>query len=273
MYRRFFEVFGRKKKLVYLHHGTLGFKKFDPFYHENCNIMQIFTVGSTLERDILVDQEGVDEHRVKVTGYARADLLRDSMSMARQILYMPTHRRHLQGQGRKRFTAQLEALLGNPVLGELLDQHDIILKVYLHAHTQKTLTLSLERQPRIELVKVGQESVRQLVSQSLLMITDYSSVCWDFLSLAKPVVFYRFDLDNYAAARDSYVNLKDESFGQIAYKEEQLLELLSQYLDGRRCFDPGILQNSGIVEAVSDDANCERIYRLVVDALGAPAAR
>lgn len=261
MYRRFFEMFGRGKSLVFLHHGTLGFKKFDPFYQRNRNIMDLFTVGSALEQDILVNRAGVDESRVLLTGYARSDFLaQDTSGPERQVLFMPTHRRHLDKRGQSDFIGQVKGLLGDDKVIGLLEEYDFKLAVYLHAHTQNTVMLSGIEHPRIRVVSFGEESVRDLLRSSMLMITDYSSVCWDFLALHKPVVFFRFDLDSYIEMRDSYIDLRDESYGEIAYTVEQLRELLSHYLENGCRIQATVSDAIGAASLEGDYASCKRIF-------------
>ena len=94
------------------------------------------------------------------------------------------------------------------------------------------------------------------------MITDYSSVCWDFLTLGKPVIFYRFDIDNYTSQRGSYIDLRDESYGEIAHDEGRLLELLSKYLDEGCVLRARVVDSLGAVVSHDGRSNCDRIYAL-----------
>jgi CDP-glycerol glycerophosphotransferase (TagB/SpsB family) len=271
MYRRFFKLFGGSKNMVYLHHGTLGFKKFDAFYQANRNIMDVFTVGSTFERDIVVNQACVDTERVHITGYPRSDfLISNECAKKKQLLYIPTHRMHLSGKKKSEFIEQVDRLLEDSALLGLLEANDIVLKVYLHAYMQKTFSLKPVINQRIQVVAQGEVSVGDLLCSSMLMITDYSSVCWDFLSLGRPVVFYRFDLDNYGSERDSYIDLRDESFGEIAYDEDHLVRLIAKYLAIDCKAREDVLSAFGGIEARGDYSNCREIYDLLSKMFGYP---
>lgn len=46
-----------------------------------------------------------------------------------------------------------------------------------------------------------------------MLITDYSSVCWDVLYQDKPSLFYQFDIDKYNEAHGSYIDMDTELFG------------------------------------------------------------
>jgi CDP-glycerol glycerophosphotransferase (TagB/SpsB family) len=135
---------------------------------------------------------------------------------------------------------------------------------------QKTFSLKPVINQRIQIVAQGEVSVGDLLCSSMLMITDYSSVCWDFLSLGRPVVFYRFDLDNYGSERDSYIDLRDESYGEIAYDEDHLVRLIARYLAIDCKAREDVLSAFGGIEARGDYSNCREIYDLSSRMFGCP---
>ena len=46
-------------------------------------------------------------------------------------------------------------------------------------------------------IKQGDIDVQKLIKESKLMITDYSSVAFDFSFLNKPVIYYQFDRNEF----------------------------------------------------------------------------
>ena len=63
-----------------------------------------------------------------------------------------------------------------------------------------------------------------------MLITDYSSVCWDVLYQDKPILFYQFDLDKYEEAQGSYLNMRTELFGDRAENCDELLDKLEEQI-------------------------------------------
>ena len=61
-----------------------------------------------------------------------------------------------------------------------------------------------------------------------MLITDYSSVCWDILYQDKPSIFYQFDIEKYNEAHGSYIDMETELFGDRASTEALLLDLLEE---------------------------------------------
>jgi CDP-glycerol glycerophosphotransferase (TagB/SpsB family) len=266
MFKKSFERFGTKKKLVYLHHGVLGFKKFNSFYQKSKNLMDIFTVGSLLEKEILMKQAGVDETRIQAIGYARYDhFYNQSSDTQRQIVYIPTHRNYIKNNfGQSLFFKRVVNLLANEQLLGMLKQNNITLKIYLHKEMQPYSHMLSSDKSCIRIVRLGEESPQKLISESNLMITDYSSVSWDFFYLGKPIVFYRFDIEYYLEDRDSYINLYHDIIGDVIFEESQLIKTISNYVNNDfKMEERHSLYRQKIVPNL-DHNNCERIYNEII---------
>jgi CDP-glycerol glycerophosphotransferase len=68
------------------------------------------------------------------------------------------------------------------------------------------------------------EDVNELYAISDLLITDYSSVFFDYANLKRPMIFYMYDLDEYQNdVRDFYLDL-DELPGPIVKTQDELAE-------------------------------------------------
>ncbi len=268
MYRRFFEIFGTSIDLIYLHHGALGFKKFNAFYQAKSNVMRLFTVGSEFERDILISQVKVDPKRVLVTGYARYDRLEDrALVSPRSMVYMPTHRNYLLEAGKgMQFIDMVSGFIQNAALHDILERENIALKVYLHKEMQPFTHLLKSTCDRVEVLPFGKTSVQELIMESSVLITDYSSVSWDFFYLNKPVLFYRADIDDYLADRSSYIDLREEMIGPIAYDVQGLLAMIEAVCKRNFALEDRFQPvRTGVMPRLDSD-NCNRIFNAVMNA-------
>ena len=63
-----------------------------------------------------------------------------------------------------------------------------------------------------------------------MLVTDYSSVSWDVYYLGKPVIFYQFDYDLYLKSNGSYLNMETELFGDRCMTEEELTDIIIEYV-------------------------------------------
>lgn len=72
----------------------------------------------------------------------------------------------------------------------------------------------------------GYDDINELYAISDLLITDYSSVFFDYANLKRPVIFYMYDYQQYKnEMRDFYLEER-ELPGPIVQTEEELLGLL-----------------------------------------------
>lgn len=73
----------------------------------------------------------------------------------------------------------------------------------------------------------SQIDINELLPHSDYLITDYSSVYFDYLLLDKEIIFYPFDLSSYTnKERKFYFNYEDVTPGVTVYNFEKLLETL-----------------------------------------------
>ncbi|GAW99552.1 CDP-glycerol glycerophosphotransferase [Secundilactobacillus mixtipabuli] len=77
---------------------------------------------------------------------------------------------------------------------------------------------------------IADEDIANLYLITDLMITDYSSVMFDYANLNRPMLFYAYDLEHYRdQLRGFYFNYQAEIPGPLAITEEQLDQYLSQF--------------------------------------------
>lgn len=69
--------------------------------------------------------------------------------------------------------------------------------------------------------------VSELLCLADVLVTDYSSIMFDFALLDRPLVHFAPDLDAYAAERGSYFALRDDAGGPVVETEEELLRVLA----------------------------------------------
>lgn len=93
------------------------------------------------------------------------------------------------------------------------------------------------------------------------MITDYSSVVFDFNYLKKPSIFYHFDVNDYLKHRGSYVDLSRELVGDIAYTKDEVIKYINEYVQKDFKYKPKYLIKSKKYYARHDKKNFERIYK------------
>ncbi|PWA12879.1 teichoic acid biosynthesis protein [Pueribacillus theae] len=252
---------------VFLQHGVLGRKNVE--YHKKYydDPFDLFIVSSDAEKyDIVVNKMGYEEDEVAVTGLARFDNLIQEKP-PKDILLMPTWRDWINTDQQflesDYFNNYLQ-LIQNERLHELLNKYNVNLNFYPHYRAQdffKNHVDSLDN--RINFIPLGSKRVQQLLIDHALLITDYSTVSFDFLKMDKPVIYYHFDVRRFF--RKGILRPIDETFiGGIAYTEEEMIDLIEDRLKNNLAnYSVDI---SGVIK-YQDKRNCERIYEAVINGL------
>ncbi|TAA72874.1 CDP-glycerol glycerophosphotransferase family protein [Planococcus salinarum] len=259
--RGFFGYENTKK--IFLQHGVLGRKNVE-YHKRNYELpFDLFIVSSEPEKqDVVMDEMGYSDEEVAVTGLARFDRLVQT-EPPRDILLMPTWRDWINTDEQflaSEYYLAYTNLIQNEKLVSLLDEHRINLYFYPHYRAQNYFQKDVrESHERIKFIPLGSATVQQLLIRHALLITDYSSVSFDFTLLDKPVVYYHFDVERFF--RRGILRPIDETFiGGIATHEEELVSIIEDRINHEFAnFDIDI---SGIIK-YQDQDNCRRIYERV----------
>jgi CDP-glycerol glycerophosphotransferase len=76
--------------------------------------------------------------------------------------------------------------------------------------------------------------ITPLMAAADVLVTDYSSVMFDFAATGRPMVFFTFDYDDYVnSERGVYFDLASKAPGPLAYDGDQLIEALATVEDWR----------------------------------------
>lgn len=260
----------RKKPLVFLQHGVTALKKVDFFYGKgksgSCNL---FVVTSDFEKKIVEDYFGYAEDEIVNSGFARWDVLEDKSEGLREILIMPTWRAWLENVTLEEFKESdyfhnYMALLNSPRFHSFLEKNDLLANFYLHSKFREFIQDFSVESDRIRLIVFGEEPANELMMRCKMLVTDYSSVCWDVFYLDKPVVFFQFDRDKYMEAHGSYLDMDRELFGDCAQNVDGLLTYMERCADDHFVVRPEYEKMQKSFYKYFDDQNSRRICDAIV---------
>ncbi len=266
------EIKNNKKPVIYLQHGITGMKriKFKGDYYNN--MLRRFIVASEQEKQICLRYMHFREEQIAVTGFARFDGLCDlsGETQGREILVMPTWRDWTvdsrQTFRNSSFYQNYKKLLENQALHQELREHNCRLVFYPHLKIREGY-LDMFQPLENDTVRIAGSktaTVAELLKHANMLITDYSSVAFDFANMGKPVCFFQFDKNEYLRNRGTYVSFREQLPGEIAEGIEELLGRIHEYI--KRDFKPKELYMERMKKFVdfADRRNCERIYESIV---------
>ncbi|MFD9305614.1 CDP-glycerol glycerophosphotransferase family protein [Streptomyces sp. NPDC060048] len=173
------------------------------------------------------------------------------------ILYAPTHRDYRRSRP--------EHLDFERILRDLGPRYTILNRTHL------TYAGSPSPDPHPRLLDVSAHpSVEELCLASDALVTDYSSLMFDYASLDRPIVIHADDWEAYEAARGTYFDLRSFPPGAIARTEDELVDIFATgHWQGSRSAQ---LRSSFRARfcAYDDGHAAERVVRRVF--LGGPAS-
>lgn len=255
-------------KRVFLQHGVLGRKKVH-YYKQNYKYpFTTFCVSSKKEFELVTREMGYKSEEVKITGLSRFDKLLSSCVMDNSIIIMPTWRDWIKNEQdfiESHYYLNYKELLSDEKLNRLLEKNKVKLKFYIHYRMQHyTNNFHKLENEYIKMVQLGNTDVQELLRSNKLLITDYSSVSFDFNYMGKPVMFYHFDFDSFF--NNGILRPKEETFiGDICTNKEQLVKLIDTYINNEFEEKKEFKHKHHLNFTYMDRKNCERIFEAIIN--------
>ena len=278
-YKLYKLIFDRdnKKKFVFLQHGVIlsDLSK----YYNSSNKIDLFITTTKAEYESICQQNyGFDKGVVVQTGLARYDNLNE-FKLKKQILLMPSWRMNIitpsykkKGKGsdtvfsNSEYFKALNSLINNGNLIDLLESNGIDMIFYPHFEMQPYNHLYDINSDRIVIADREEYDVQTLLKESLMMITDISSVAFDFAYMKKPLVYYQKVPDD--KYNKGYFDYVEDGFGEVILDEENLIDTIESY------FNNGFEMKDKYVKRVDesfnirDNNNSQRIFDAIIDLIG-----
>ncbi|MFE2656124.1 CDP-glycerol glycerophosphotransferase family protein [Brevibacterium sp. NPDC059310] len=113
----------------------------------------------------------------------------------------------------------------------------------LRGHNYHAADSRKNRSARSILDVTHYRDVNELMIASDLLITDYSSIMFDYLVTGKPIVHFVTDLAEYTALRGTYFKLDEIAVGPIVQSEPALFDAISSH----EVWFPEFLQKYGLM--------------------------
>lgn len=254
---------------IFLQHGVMGTKWMVPNYGKDVPGFDtdLVLVSSEREKELIVSDFGYDADEVAVTGLSRFDTLLagDVEVRPNQLLIIPTWRDWLGTTGRFLESDYFRAwyqLLRHERLRALAEDYDLEIIFSLHPNMQRFRTHFMGAP--VKVVAQGEIDVQYLLKQSAIMITDFSSVGFDFSFLHKPVIYYQFDQDEFIGSWGSHLDLEAELPGPIHSTLSGLIEELQDRIAAECEMASVFKQRADRFLTYRDTGSNERIFSRVV---------
>ena len=191
---------------------------------------------------------------------------------------MPTWRRNLlsalnednhwvalPGMEKSAYVQFYKALFRHPKLQEAAKKYGYTIAFKPHPAFQDFLSVfDLPDTVRV----LGQDvAYRDAFAQSDLLLTDYSSVAFDFAYLRKPILYYQGDRDEFFSGEHicslGYFDYERDGLGDVTYNLEETVEQLISYMQSGCKLKDVYRDRIEQFYAFHDKKCCKRIYKKI----------
>ncbi len=266
----------KHQKFCYLKHGIIKdtpenlLKRYTPDF-------KLFVCATRREYEFVSQYLDHPKEAFKLLGLARFDALMDTEPLD-QILFMPTFRYWLTDrngflsmqQRQEKFLLDdyykcLQSLINNAELDSALEKQGLKFVFYPHFNAQEFLHLFSTKSKNIIIASKGKYDVQQLMKDSKMMITDFSSVAFDFAYMSRPMAYYQFDVNKFREKHyaTGYFDYEADGFGPVIKSEKDLVDYICLTMD-RCCMIEDVYKAriDGFF-TFRDAQNCKRNYEAI----------
>ena len=215
-----------------------------------------------------------DKSVLRLTGIPRYDGLINNDK--RQILITPTWRAYISmppvmGQSRPYFPGFKETNYYKIYYNLLTDERLIQTArktgyklIYLLHPIISAQIVDYPNIENVEIIPASTANYEKILTESSLMLTDYSGVQFDFAYMRKPVVYYHPPKlpPHYKEGGFFYDSM---GFGEICTEHDEMVNCLCEYMENDCKVKPFYLERQDDFFAYSDHNSCKRIYDDMID--------
>ena len=190
---------------VFLQHGITKDDLSSWLNRYNKNISMFVTTAVGEYQSILDYDYGYDEKVVKLTGFPRYDKLAQTEPVKKQIIFLTTWRQKLAGKmdlvsGQREYNEEFKNSEYCQFYNRLINDERLLAVMRKKGYTGK---FCLHNNHMVQagdfkgndVIHIHTDAIEYVkeFKENALMLTDYSSVAFDFAYLGKPIVYVQFD--------------------------------------------------------------------------------
>lgn len=262
-----------KFNFVFLQHGIIKDDLSQWLHKQNKNIKVFVTSVEDEYNSILNGQYGYDDKIVKLTGLPRYDTL--NCNKKKQIVIMPTWRKNIakdpiKGTSLREYDDNFKNtnyfkfynnLINDKRVLDILMEKKYTAKFCIHPSFEQQ-SIDFKSNDYVD-VSIQIPDYQKEFNENALLITDYSSVAFDFAYLKKPVIYTQFDEENFFQGHTyekGYFDYEENGFGMVCYNYETSVNEIVEMIENDCKIDRKYIDRIDNFYKYNDKKNCKRVY-------------
>ncbi len=243
----------KEQQLCQLWHACGAYKKFGYSRlngNENIKIHQgykkytkVITSAEAI-RENYAEAFGISIEKTKATGVPRTDVFFDEQCKVEKcakfyeeypelknkkiILFAPTYR----GKRAEDASYEFDEIEFESLYQQLKEEYVIIFKwhpaLYNNLKRKHILVYDESKYKDFFYDMSEKREVNDLLFVADILVTDYSSVIFDYALLNKPIIYFMYDIEQYEGGRGLYYELEEYLYGPIAKTTNDLIMAIKE---------------------------------------------
>lgn len=263
-------------KFVFLQHGVIS-NDLSSWLNINKKKIDIFLTSTKREYQSLFEfNYNFHEDVPRLTGLPRYDYLLDKdVELKKQIVIMPTWRTSLVSKtdkktGKKCYDSSFKdteyfkfynGLINDKRILDVCRKKGYKIRFIPHPNMMQQIR-DFEKNDVVEIVKKN-VVYRDEFKSNKLLITDFSSVHFDFAYLNKPIIYTQYDRDTFYEGQiyeEGYFDMERDAFGPVCYDYESSVQEIVKAIKNDCKLPKKYEKRISECFMYRDQNNCKRVY-------------
>lgn len=234
-------------------------------------------IPSTSEKVSTSLKSAFQTNNVFITGYPRNDVLKNSSGQEiKKAIYMPTFRGKNSTNQSNNLAHDLLSNYGfdTQKINHHLQKADVHLFLRLHPSNKLTECTKREVELASNIHIDTSEDIYEELDGYDLLISDYSSIIFDFLKTGKPIIFAHFDLNEYIEnSRELYYDYSSIALNKQPRHWEDILAILDEFKSHgfKNEYQKKITELKDTFCTHTDSNSSQRVYQVACQLTGCQA--
>jgi glycosyltransferase involved in cell wall biosynthesis/CDP-glycerol glycerophosphotransferase (TagB/SpsB family) len=257
-------------KFIFLQHGIIKDDLKDWLFAKKYD--KIIATGK--KETTYLSKEVFFENDVLPTGLPRYDyLLKNKDKPKDKIVLSFTWRLSLQNVSKDSFRSSSYYTNINNLLKKMENISDYEVILIAHPNSSMLVELLQEENHNVQ-IKTAQEVIyKEIISETKLFITDYSSLAFDMAIAGASILYYQFDKSEFYSGHtycenEELFSYENDGFGPVFYNEKEISTSLLKISSDSILYDELYEGRKNNFFNNIDTNNCQRLFDSMVEEYG-----
>lgn len=221
---------------------------------------KLIVTSTQMEYESLFD-EGYNygDKVIQLLGLPRYDNL-NNKGLKKQIVIMPSWRNYLTNEEifkESEYFKRFNSLINNERLIKHANEKGYEILFKPHPELLRYLDLF----DKNDYVQIDEHKKYQVIfNESAVLVTDYSSIFFDFAYLKKPLIYYQYANDYHYDSENGYFQYETMGFGPVIKDEDELVDKLIEYMNNDCIMEDKYKKRVDEIFKYNDHNNSKRCY-------------